>query len=415
MASCNKAFVLFYILLVVLIFDKRVESLGAEEKLLRDLFVHYDATVRPSGPDHTIIVDISFELNHIDFDDSKGLFTASAHFIAEWEDPKLKWKPSEHDNVTLVHLKKSNLWIPDISLYNSVGNKALDIFSDNGVIELEHNGLILWSMNVQMQTLCDLDMFRWPYDTHKCVFKLGSWTYDGLHLNLFHSDKLDTTQSFTQNAEFIITNFTADREIVYYSCCPEPYIVLNYFIEFTRRSSAFVSVFVMPAFCVAIMTLGAFWLPPHSGEKILLNGITLIVITMYQLYFIANHSTFSLRLPLIAIFYSLSFVLVSLSMIISVLVLASSRSLCKGQLPPGLSKILKSRIGLMFGPTNDSKKFDQTELSHHFEGGKSYEKFSLICTNNFYDDWTSLGIILDRVSFVVYSCIFLLIGLIGYL
>ncbi|XP_055837684.1 acetylcholine receptor subunit alpha-type acr-16-like [Episyrphus balteatus] len=414
MTSCNKTLIFCYTFLILIIFKNRVQSSEIEEKLLSHLFIHYDKTVRPAAPDHTIVASIAFQLNQIEFDDAKGLFTAAAHFIAEWEDPKLKWKPSEYGNITMVHLKKHEIWLPDVSLYNSVGNKALDI-SDSGIMVLDNTGLVIWSMNVRMQTLCDLDMFRWPYDTHKCVIKLGSWTYDGYKIDLIPSKKLKPVNDFIENPEFVVTNFTTNRETTFYVCCSEPYITLEYYIEFARRSSAFASVFLMPAFCVVIMTLGAFWLPPHRGEKILLNGLTLLLITMYQIYFIAYHSTFSLRVPLIAIFYSLSFVMVTLSMIISVLVLASSRSLCKGHLPPGLSKILKSRIGLMFGPTDDSKKPDQTELSHHFEGGKSHETYSLICTNNSYDEWTSLGIILDRVSFIVYSGIYSMIGLVCYL
>lgn len=410
----DKLLLFCFTFLALIILKNHVESSEIEEKLMRNLFTHYDKTVRPAKFDETMILNIAFQLNQIEFDDSKGLFTAAAHFIVEWTDPKLKWQPSDYGNISLVHLKKHGVWLPDVSLYNSVGNKALDI-SDSGIMVLDNTGLVIWSMNVRLQSLCDLDMFHWPYDTHKCSIKLGSWTYDGFKLDLFPSNKLKSIDHFIENPEFVVINFTTQKETTLYECCTEPYVTLNYHIEFARRSSAFSSVFLIPAFCVAMMTLAAFWLPPHRGEKILLNGLTLIVIVMYQIYFIANHSTFSLRLPLIAIFYSVSFVLVTFSMIISVLVLASSRSLCKGRLPPGLNKILKSRIGLMFGSIDESKKPDQTELSNHFEGGKVHETFSLIKTLNSYDEWTALGIILDRVSFFAYSGIYLLIGLAYFL
>lgn len=404
----------FLIFLVFIVFENSVNSSEIEEQLLRNLFVHYDKTVRPANPDQTIAVQIAFQLKQIDFDDSKGLFNAAAHFFAKWEDPKLKWTPSEYGNISKIHLKQHEVWLPDVSLYNSLGNKALDIL-DSGIMTLENSGIIVWNMDIRLKTLCDLDMFHWPHDTHKCIIKLGSWTYDGLLLDLYPSKKIKPISEFIENPEFVITNFTTHRETTFYVCCSEPYITLEYYIEFTRRFSAFSSVFLMPAFCVVIMTLAAFWIPPHRGEKILLNGFTLILILMYQLYFIANHSTFSLRLPLIAIFYSISFVLVTLSMVISVLVLAASRSLCKGRLPPRLSNILKSKVGIMFGPVDDSKKPDQTDMSNHFEGDKMHETFSLIATNSSYDEWTALGIVFDRVSFVVYSGIYALVGLMYYL
>jgi len=47
----------------------------------------------------------------------------------------------------------------------------------------------------------------------------------------------------------------------------------------------FKSVVVTPALVIAVMTLVSFWLPPQSGEKLLLNGLACVVICILLMYF----------------------------------------------------------------------------------------------------------------------------------
>lgn len=36
----------------------------------------------------------------------------------EWNDYKLRWKPSDYDNVTSIRVPSELIWVPDIVLYN---------------------------------------------------------------------------------------------------------------------------------------------------------------------------------------------------------------------------------------------------------------------------------------------------------
>lgn len=47
----------------------------------------------------------------------------------------------------------------------------------------------------------------------------------------------------------------------------------------------FKAIAITPAFVIVVMTLASFWLPPQSGEKLLLNGIACIIICILLLYF----------------------------------------------------------------------------------------------------------------------------------
>ena len=47
----------------------------------------------------------------------------------------------------------------------------------------------------------------------------------------------------------------------------------------------FKAIVVTPAIVVVFMTLASFWLPPQSGEKLLLNGIACVVICILLMFF----------------------------------------------------------------------------------------------------------------------------------
>lgn len=89
-----------------------------------------------------------------------------------------------------------------------------------------------------------------------------------------------------------------------YPCCKEPYLHLMYTFTIARKSPTYRAIIITPAIgkslqqtnklqimklmsfaVLMLLTLLNFWLPPHSGEKIVLNGCVTIIISIFLLYF----------------------------------------------------------------------------------------------------------------------------------
>jgi len=75
----------------------------------------------------------------------------------------------------------------------------------------------------------------------------------------------------------------------------------NTFIYSAQRlSSMYTAVIYTPASCVVILALSAFWLPPHmGGEKIMINGLLIIVIAAFLMYFAQLLPVLSNNTPLV--------------------------------------------------------------------------------------------------------------------
>jgi nicotinic acetylcholine receptor, invertebrate len=102
-----------------------------------------------------------------------------------------------------------------------------------------------------------------------------------------------------ENQEWEVLKVDADRHVKYYDCCVEPYVNINFNLTIKRRSPMFNSVVVTPASVLILMTLANFWLPPASGEKIILNGVNAIIIVIYLMYFAEQLPVMALNTPLV--------------------------------------------------------------------------------------------------------------------
>ena len=60
--------------------------------------------------------------------------------------------------------------------------------------------------------------------------------------------------NYQSNGEFDLIEFTPERNVEYYSCCPEPYPDITYTIKLRRRPMFYVFNLILP--CVLINSIG---------------------------------------------------------------------------------------------------------------------------------------------------------------
>lgn len=102
-----------------------------------------------------------------------------------------------------------------------------------------------------------------------------------------------------KNGEWEIVKSTSALNSKFYSCCEEPYLDATYNITIQRRAPIFKTIATAPALVIVIMTLVSFLLPPQSGEKLLINGISAIIICVLLMYFSQILPVVAIQTPLI--------------------------------------------------------------------------------------------------------------------
>lgn len=324
-------------------------------------------------------------------------------------------------------MAEHEVWQPDVVLYNTAGSN-IDHYGQTNLI-IYTNGQVLWVPPATFSAFCELDLTLWPYDKQRCSLVLGSWTYHGYALALNKDEKEPhTIELSVENSEWKILTVESSRHDKTYACCPEPYPDVTYTIEIQRRSPTYKAVIVGPASVIVLMILAGFWLPATSGEKIFLNGIVAVMITLYLLYFSHKLPVMAFHVPLIVLFYSTSLFMVCFSVIISVAVLNLSRTKRIVAVPWLIRKLIHGPVGkllLLNGQARCTKESpmgltseEGAEEEHPDDGGRfAADNRQIVADRDqgrggYQQDWIVLATAVDRLAFIVYALVFIVVAIV---
>ncbi|XP_037710869.1 neuronal acetylcholine receptor subunit alpha-4 [Drosophila subpulchrella] len=392
-------------------------NVKASDRLHAGLFFNYDTDVQPQFQGSPTNVSLGMVINYIDIDELNGKMTTHCWLNIRWRDEQRVWQPSEYENITEITLRASEVWTPQITLFN--GDEG-GLLADTQVT-LTHDGHFRRMPPALYTAYCDLNMLNWPHDKQTCKLKIGSW---GLKVilpdNSTGKDKSLDHDDLVQSPEWEIVDSRAEFVSQDY----------NGYMEYTlvakRRSSMYTAVIYTPASCIVILALSAFWLPPHmGGEKIMINGLLIIVIAAFLMYFAQLLPVLSNNTPLVVLFYSTTLLFLSVSTIIEVLVLYLATAKHKRRLPEALRKLLHGNLGTwlllsQFSTTGGAEAEKTKEMDEHlYDNPDEQDATSPLGINpteapgskaNQFD-WALLATAVDRIFFVVFSLAFLVLAI----
>ncbi|KAF5302237.1 hypothetical protein FQA39_LY10276 [Lamprigera yunnana] len=395
------------------------------DKLKQDLLLNYDKFARPSQHYNVTTVFIGLSLLHIEINEFKSTLNVNSWIRLVWTDDKLKWNSSNYGGLTDINMADHEIWQPDIMLYNSASGSAVSHLGGTHCVVRE-NGEIIWVPPTQLVALCDLNLRNWPFDTQTCTLKFGSWTYAGTEIDLkLYSTPFDLSYIIV-NGEWDITDTNATRNVMYYSCCAEPYVDATFKMVLTRRSPAYKAIIIAPAFVIIMLTLMGFWLPPQAGEKITLNACTAIMISIFMVYFTQKVPAMGSHTPLIVLFYSSSLYVVCFSMLVSILVIWLSRTRHNRSLPWIIKKPLTGILGRFLGlshyinetslnmqrVTNEEMRDHQVTDFEEHQTSDDHQFIGSITKTPKQHDWILFAAAIDRISFIFYSFLFAILAIV---
>jgi len=95
--------------------------LNHEKNLIIDLLRCYDKRVRPvTVYQDTLTIGFDVQLQQIiDLDEKNKIMTTSMYMDWQWYDSFLHWDPSKYGGIDTVILPSTDVWTPDVLVYNS--------------------------------------------------------------------------------------------------------------------------------------------------------------------------------------------------------------------------------------------------------------------------------------------------------
>uniref|UniRef100_A0A7N8YE34 Neuronal acetylcholine receptor subunit alpha-7-like n=1 Tax=Mastacembelus armatus TaxID=205130 RepID=A0A7N8YE34_9TELE len=287
--------------------------------LLRELLKEYNPMERPVANDsQTLTVQFSFILMQVmDVDEKNQILTTNAWLQMQWYDHYLQWNQSEYPGVKNLRFTPTQIWTPDILLYNSAHDKFDATFKTNVLVN--SSGFCEYLPPGIFISTCNVDVRWFPFDIQRCELKFGSWTFDGLLLDI--QMKEADVSGYMLNGEWDLLEVPGDRHEVFYDCCAEPYPDVTFVVTLRRRTLFYALNLLIPCVLLSSMTLLVFLLPANSGEKISLGITVLLSLTVFMLMVAEIMPATSDSVPLIGQYFASTMVIVGMSVVATVIVL----------------------------------------------------------------------------------------------
>ncbi|XP_043217875.1 neuronal acetylcholine receptor subunit alpha-10-like [Amphibalanus amphitrite] len=292
------------------------------EKRLMDFIVRdYDRDVRPVfNASDPVIIQLGITLTQIfDMDEKNQVLTTNVWLDQEWTDELLTWDPSQFGNMKELRVPCEKIWLPDIVLYNNADDYTRGYMNSKAMVH--HNGRVFWPPPTKFRSTCAVDVTYFPFDDQTCILKLGSWTYNGFQVDVTNrTEQVDLT-NYIPNGEWELLEARINRNVVYYSCCPEPFPDVTITLIIRRKTLFYMYNIVLPCMMMSVLTLLVFCMPPESGEKIGLGVTVLLAFSVFMLAIAEKMPETSDSVPLIGIYLTAVMAITSVSIIMTVVVL----------------------------------------------------------------------------------------------
>ena len=146
----------------------------------------------------------------------------------------MQWNRSEYSDIPVIRLPAEIIWKPDIILYNNADKQySSGLTSTNAIVSWE--GKVTWLSSAIFKSSCEINVEYFPFDEQSCTMKFASWTYDGDQVNLINSANMTDLSNYVANGEWDLVVASVKRNVVFYSCCEEPYPDVTYIFTLRRR------------------------------------------------------------------------------------------------------------------------------------------------------------------------------------
>uniref|UniRef100_UPI00358F9D36 acetylcholine receptor subunit alpha-like n=1 Tax=Myxine glutinosa TaxID=7769 RepID=UPI00358F9D36 len=342
---------LYTIFLLLPVYADLVESWDTETRLMAKLFSNYNKVIRPVKKYNDLVyVTVGLQLLQLtSVDEVNQVVETNVRIKQQWRDFRLMWNPQEYEGISRVRIPSSDIWLPDLTLYNNADG---DFVPPSGTsLKVESSGQVTWTPPVIFKSYCEIIVTYFPFDQQNCSMKLGTWTYDGSKVYIKQEDLQPDLSKFAESGEWVMKSYRGWTHYVYYTCCPDtPYIDITYHFVMQRLPLYFIVNVIVPCLLFSFLTGLVFYLPTDSGEKMTLGISVLISLTVFLLVIVELIPSTSSAVPLIGKYMLFTMIFVIMAIIISVIVIYIHHHSPNAQsMPEWMRKIFIETIpGLMF-------------------------------------------------------------------
>ena len=321
MAGGMKSFTVSYGFVVCIIYSV-LGNPSEEIQLHQDLFNQnrYNRHVRPVLQRNESVF-VKFHKFHLycimDLDEKSQVMKTSGWLTISWRDQLLTWNSSEYDGIKQTLISQDNVWKPDIVINNAVDTVSKTMGFSELAVNILDDGTVMWEPGDVFQTLCTVDVSRFPFDTQVCKYEFSTWMYSRKDINLTVEESRVDMSFYQENGEWEVIKTEGESFDINY----EPYAGAIYRLTLKRRRGVYILNIIVPIILLSFLNSFVFILPAESGEKTALCVTSMLSFMVYLSSIVDMVPKTSLNVPLIVVYLVLMLSFSAISVIFTVIVI----------------------------------------------------------------------------------------------
>ncbi|KAL1006558.1 hypothetical protein UPYG_G00073790 [Umbra pygmaea] len=308
-----------------------------EERLIHHLFKEraYNKDLRPvEKQGDAVVVYLALTLsNLISLKEVTETLLTNVWMEHGWIDHRLSWNTSDFDDIGVLRLPSSMVWLPEIVLENNNDAQFQVAYYCN--VLLYPDGYVYWLPPAIFRSSCAINVNYFPFDWQNCSLKFTSLTYNAKEINMQLKTEKDDAEKdfrvewiiidpagFTENGEWEIIHKPA-RKNTYKSIPLESnkHQDITFYLIIKRKPLFYIINIIIPCVLISFMASLVYYLPADSGEKMTLSISVLLAQSVFLLLISQRLPETSMAIPLIVKYLMFIMVLVTVVVLNCVVVL----------------------------------------------------------------------------------------------
>ncbi|KAM4017467.1 5-hydroxytryptamine receptor 3A-like [Anomaloglossus baeobatrachus] len=216
----------------------------------------------------TVYIDMSL-YTIVNMDTSLQSLTTYIWFVMEWKNEYVNWMPEDYCGIEKIVSPGENLWLPDLYIY-----EMTDGDSSSPVIPyffIYNDGLIVDSKPMRIVSTCNLDVYKFPFDTQSCPLTFGPYIHsvqDIIMLPKYNSSQVNKNSQniFVSKGDWTLLDVTVSNSTVWSEGVA--YSIVVYQITMQRAPVVYVINLIIPSCFLVLLDVISMFIEIGTGERL---------------------------------------------------------------------------------------------------------------------------------------------------
>nr|XP_002716533.1 5-hydroxytryptamine receptor 3C-like [Oryctolagus cuniculus] len=264
-------------------------------------------------------VNISFTLSAIlEVDAQLQLLTSFLWIDLTWDNPSISWNPEECLGINELSVSAEHLWLPDIFILESMN---VNLTPSGFTTFISSEGRVKYSMPMRVTSICNLDIFYFPFDQQNCTLTFCSFLYTvdsmllGMDKEVWEITNLSRKVIWTRGEWELLSINKATPKL---SVGTSLYDQIMFYVAIRRRPSLYIINLLVPSGFLVAIDAFSFYLPAEGQNRVPFKITLLLGYNVFLL--MMNDLLPATGTPLISVYFALCLSLMVASLLETVFI-----------------------------------------------------------------------------------------------